>query len=136
MFSTATVAPTSPEIAPRGRVALPGPQESIIPRPGESLTSALFRQYDRFHGTGLSDTDQTVVLVDEHAALTRALDEALKVNAALLAEADRLRAELQAAKRESAARLELMHDAYALIDELQSQIEDAQCAALSAEGAH
>lgn len=37
------------------------------------------------------------------------------------------------ARTESAARLQLMNDAYELIDSLQGQLEDAQCAALSAQ---
>jgi predicted short-subunit dehydrogenase-like oxidoreductase (DUF2520 family) len=40
----------------------------IVPRPGESGTDAIFRLYDRFHGTGLTDTDQTVIVCNDHAA--------------------------------------------------------------------
>lgn len=180
MFPSDVLPLTSLEIAVRPESAPSTPLESIthelVCRPGESPTAAAFRHFDRFHGSGLSATDQVVVLVDDHAATglksaqcERALDEALKVNAALLAERDMLlkavatehetagnlsarieilehnnsyyqrrvlalAADVDHLRTESAARLELLTDAYELIGSLEGQLQDAQCAALSAQG--
>jgi len=84
------------------------PRCPIVPRPGESLTSAIFREYDRFHGSGLSATDQAAVICADRAALERQLDQALKLNAELLADRDALRADLS--------------DAHELIASLQDEL--------------
>jgi hypothetical protein len=70
----------------------------VVPRRGESLTAAIWRAAV---GTdkGLSDLDHVAVRLDDRATTERLLDEALALNAELIADRDRLRAELAKANQ-------------------------------------
>lgn len=56
----------------------------IEPRPGESLVFATFRELDPFHGSGLSATDQTVIVSQTCDELRQALADAGRRNAVLV----------------------------------------------------
>src|SRR5258706_7690020 len=62
----------------------PADRPVITPRPGESLVFATFRQLDRFHGSGLTATDQTAIVSAEREQLRQALAECSRRCAALL----------------------------------------------------
>lgn len=96
----------------------------ITPRPGESLVFATFRQLDPFHGSGLSATDQTVIVSETCEDLRQALADAGRRNAALLIEQ---RAHLATIRQLQQA----LVDANALIASYQDQLEEATANAAS-----
>lgn len=89
----------------------------ITPRRGESLTAATFRQLDRFHGSGLSATDQTVIISESAAVYREQLDAVLRLNAEMQYDRDSLR--------------QALSQAHELIDALQEQLEAATANAAS-----
>lgn len=87
----------------------------VTPRPGESITAAIFRQHDAFHGAGLSATDQTAILADTRQQL---------------ADCARRGADLVAANRANVSTIhqlqQALADANLLIATLQDQLESAR----------
>lgn len=97
----------------------------LAPRPGESLTAATFRQLDRFHGSGLSATDQTVVVSEHCAVLGEQLDAVLRLNADMQHDRDSLRAIICQLRK-------ALTDAHELIAVLQDQLDAARVDVVSA----
>ena len=77
-------------------------------------------------GDGNALNASIFAMQDRETATRQRLDDAEAIR--------KLQAEVARLTTESAARLELMHDAYEYIDSLEQQLQDAQCAALSAQG--
>jgi len=115
-----SLTPFAPVVLPPQSTARP----VITPRPGESLTFAIFRELDPFHGTGLSATDQTVTVAEGCDQLRQALADAGRRNAELLVQ-----------RRADVATIHQLQqslaEAYQLIHSLQEQLEEATANAAS-----
>lgn len=96
----------------------------ITPRPGESMTAAIFRQHDSFAGTGLTATDQTAIIANQQADAAQKLTECAQHNA-----------ELMIANRAHLATIRELRDALTKANELnadlQEQLEEARANAAS-----
>lgn len=96
----------------------------IVPRPGESMTAAIFREHDRFARTGHTATDQTAIVADDAGKAAHKLAECAQrcadlvvTNTAHVATIHQLQESLAAAQKK--------------INELQGQLYEATANAAS-----